>query len=52
LKSAPARFNSYLGASRAADRAGQKDLAKDFRDRLLGMCGGTMPERLAAAAIK
>lgn len=50
LKSAPARFNSYLGASRAADRAGQKDLAKDFRDRLLVMCGGTMPERLAAAA--
>jgi tetratricopeptide (TPR) repeat protein len=49
LKSAPARFNSYLGASRAADKAGQKELSKDFRDRLLAMCGGTTPERLAAA---
>ncbi|HET6372150.1 MAG TPA: hypothetical protein VFG76_02510 [Candidatus Polarisedimenticolia bacterium] len=45
LRSAPARFNSYDGAARAAERAGQKEKAKELRDRLLALCGGTVPPR-------
>ena len=45
LKSAPARFNSYAGAMRAAESAGQKDKAKGFRERLTALCGGSIPER-------
>lgn len=49
LRVAPARFNSYLGAAQAAERAGRKDQAKEFNDRLMAMCGGTLPNRAAAA---
>jgi tetratricopeptide (TPR) repeat protein len=48
LRSAPARLNSYDGAARAADRAGKKQEAKAFRERLLALCGGSLPDRLAA----
>lgn len=50
LHAAPARFNSYLGAARAAERAGQKDAARDFNARLAAMCGGAVPERRIGAA--
>jgi len=49
LRTAPARFNSYLGAARAAGRAGQKEKAKGFSDKLAAMCGGSVPSRMAAA---
>jgi hypothetical protein len=45
LRSAPARFNSYRGAQLAAERAGDKAKAKDYGDRLLALCGGTLPAR-------
>jgi tetratricopeptide (TPR) repeat protein len=45
LRSAPARFNSYDGAARAAERAGKKEEAKAYRDRLLHLCGGSVPVR-------
>jgi tetratricopeptide (TPR) repeat protein len=45
LRTAPARFNSYDGAARAAERAGKKDEAKAYRDRLLALCGGSVPVR-------
>jgi len=45
LRSARARFNSYDGAARAAARAGQKEKAKSFHDRLVALCGGTLPAR-------
>jgi len=48
MRSAPARFNSYLGATRAATRAGQKEKAKEFHDRLVAACGGTVPDRVTA----
>src|SRR2546428_2697010 len=41
LRSAPARFNSYSGAARAAERAGKKEKAKAFRERLAALCGGS-----------
>jgi tetratricopeptide (TPR) repeat protein len=47
LKSAPARFNSYQGASRAAGRTGQRDKARDYQSKLVAMCGGTVPGRMA-----
>jgi tetratricopeptide (TPR) repeat protein len=47
LRSAPARFNSYDGAARAAEEAGQKEKATAFRDRLAALCGGTVPARWA-----
>src|SRR5262249_21227837 len=46
LRSAPARLNSYWGAAQAAARAGQKETAKQFNDRLLAVCGGTLPDRV------
>jgi tetratricopeptide (TPR) repeat protein len=45
LRLAPARFNSYDGASRAAERAGKKEEAKAYRDRLVALCGGSVPVR-------
>ena len=50
LSSAPARFNSYDGAAKAARLAGRGDQAKTFQDRLAAMCGGAVPER--ATSIK
>jgi tetratricopeptide (TPR) repeat protein len=47
LRSAPARFNSYAGAARAAEKAGEKQKAKDYGDRLLALCGGNLPARAA-----
>ncbi len=49
LRSAPARLNSYDGAARAAARAGKKKEAKAFRERLVAMCGGSLPQRVAIA---
>ena len=45
LRSAPARFNSYDGAARAAEHAGKKQEATVFHDRLVALCGGSMPVR-------
>ena len=45
LRSAPARFNSYDGAARVAERAGNKPEAKAFQERLVALCGGSMPVR-------
>ena len=45
LKSAPRRLNSFDGAARAAEQAGQPDKAKDFRDQIAAMCGGSIPSR-------
>ncbi len=49
LRSAPARFNSYQGAARAAEAAGQKQKAKTFHDQLAAMCGGSLPARATSA---
>jgi hypothetical protein len=49
LRSAPARFNSYRGAAQAAARAGQKEKAKAYDDRLAAVCGGSVPNRVTAA---
>ena len=51
LKTAPARLNSYLGAAQAAGRAGQKDKAKAYKDRIVALCGGSVPDRVAAAGL-
>jgi len=51
LKLAPARLNSYLGAAQAAGRSGQADKAKLYKDRLLAMCVGSVPDRVAAARL-
>src|SRR5947209_7332351 len=48
-RSAPARLNSYDGAARAAERAGKKQEAKAFHDRLVVLCGGSLPARVASA---
>ena len=48
LRSAPARFNSYLGVERAAQRAGQADKAKHYHELLAAMCGGAVPDRAAS----
>ena len=52
LKSAPARLNSYMGAAQAAKRAGQAEKAKMYKERLLAMCAGGVPDRVAAAVGK
>src|SRR5262245_332305 len=52
LGSAPARLNSYLGAAQAASRSGQEEKAKQFNDRLVALCGGTVPDRVTAAGVK
>ncbi|TMB21860.1 MAG: hypothetical protein E6J65_15195 [Deltaproteobacteria bacterium] len=49
LRSAPARLNSYDGAAQAAERAGKKQEAKAFRERLVALCGGSVPDRLTLA---
>ena len=49
LRSAPARFNTYDGAARAAASAGQTQKAKTFRDQLVALCGGSVPARAAPA---
>src|SRR5712671_3827490 len=49
LRSAPARFNSYDGAAKVAERAGKKQEAKAFRERLVALCGGSVPDRVALA---
>ncbi len=49
LRSAPARFNSYDGAAKAAERAGKKQEGKAFRERLIALCGGSVPARVASA---
>jgi tetratricopeptide (TPR) repeat protein len=45
LRSAPARFNSYQGATLAAERAGMKPEARSYHDKLVALCGGTVPAR-------
>jgi len=47
LMSAPARYNTYAGAAAAAKRAGDAKKAADYRERLLAMCGGVLPQRMA-----
>ncbi len=49
LRSAPARLNSYDGAAHAAERAGKKQEAKAFHERLVALCGGSVPARVASA---
>ena len=49
LRSAPARFNSYEGAARTAERSGKKEEAKVYQQRLLALCGGSVPARVASA---
>ena len=49
LRSAPARLNSYSGAAQAAERAGKKQQAKAFRERLVALCSGSVPTRAGAA---
>ena len=50
LRSAPARFNSYEDAARAAQGAGQAQEAKAFHEKLVAMCGGSLPSRAATTA--
>ena len=52
MRSAPARFNSYRGAARMAESAGQKQKAKAFRAKLAAMCGGSVPARAVTASAK
>jgi len=49
LRSAPARLNSYHGAAQAAERAGKKQEAKAFHERLVALCGGSVPARVGSA---
>jgi tetratricopeptide (TPR) repeat protein len=49
LRSAPARLNSYQGAAEAAERAGKKQEALAFHERLVALCGGPPPARVASA---
>jgi tetratricopeptide (TPR) repeat protein len=51
LRTAPARFNSYLGAARAAKAAGQTGRAEEYRAKLQALCGGSKPARLTAAGL-
>ena len=46
LRSSPARFNSYDGAAQAAERAGKKQEAKAYRQRLQALCSGSVPVRV------
>ena len=52
LRSAPARLNSFVGAARAAARAGQKEKAKAFNDRVVAVCLGAVPDRVTAVGLK
>jgi predicted Zn-dependent protease len=49
LRSAPARFNSYAGAARAAEASGQREKAKNLHDQLVALCGGVVPPRESPA---
>ncbi|HEY6912145.1 MAG TPA: hypothetical protein VI356_22390 [Myxococcales bacterium] len=49
LFSAPARFNAFDGAARAALRAGKKREAKAFQRQLAALCGGSVPARAGGA---
>jgi hypothetical protein len=49
LRSAPARFNSYDGAARAAQAAGEPEKAKIYHAQLAALCGGSVPTRVALA---
>ncbi|HET7786356.1 MAG TPA: hypothetical protein VFL36_10315 [Myxococcales bacterium] len=49
LRSAPARFNAFDGAARAALRAGKKREAKAFQRQLSALCGGPVPARAGGA---
>jgi hypothetical protein len=49
LRTAPARFNSYLGASQAAAMAGQQDTASTLAARVSALCDGRVPPRGALA---
>ena len=49
LRSAPARFNTFEGAARAALRAGKKEQAQTFQQRLAMLCGGSVPARVGSA---
>ena len=49
LRSAPGRLNSYDGAARAAEHAGNKQQAKAFHERLTALCGGLVPARVGSA---
>jgi len=40
-----------VGAALAAQRSGQNDKAKLYKDRLLAMCSGSVPDRVAAAGL-
>jgi len=37
MRQAPRRFNTYLGAPRAADDAGKPKIARDYYGKLLGL---------------
>jgi tetratricopeptide (TPR) repeat protein len=39
LEKWPRRFNSLLGAARAADRAGKRKVAREYYDELIGLAG-------------
>jgi hypothetical protein len=45
MRSAPGRFNSYLGAARAAKSTGEDQKAKTYHDQLVAHCGGSTPAR-------
>jgi len=49
LRVAPARLNSYRGAARAAELSGRKEEARAFRERLLALCDGAVPDRVGPA---
>jgi len=49
LRSAPARFNGFDGAARAAALAGKKEDARAFQKQLAALCGGSIPVRVGAA---
>jgi tetratricopeptide (TPR) repeat protein len=40
LDRSPNRFNSLYGAGRAAELAGQREMAESFYEKLLGVCSG------------
>lgn len=52
LRTAPARLNTYRGAAEAAERAGQKDKAKSFRDRLAALREGAPPAAESKSAVR
>ena len=49
LRVAPARLNGYEGAARAAEVSGRKEEARAFRERLLALCDGAVPDRVGPA---